>query len=251
MWLIALFLILVAVMVAAYKKRVSTVQNLNQGVSIFDDFVGVNSASAGDYKGLYFLSNTDGSATADIGIGSIHYPGSVNLSLFSTSDAVDLYSPMLFYLDDNSVISTETRFYMAGNLNTQAFYGFADSFGIDVSSYTNACGLLYDKTVSDFWIARVVTNGVTVNSVTTVPGALTTDTYFKVLVQPSRSLFYINNVLVATIAAAPDSSSTIKPLWRFAAPSLSPAGAHLYTDAIALYQEFLHPRTFSNTTVTQ
>jgi hypothetical protein len=82
----AILLLGATVVTAAYKSRRPLAETFNQGVSIFDDFLTANSASAGEYIGLYFRSIIDG--TGYLGTGSSEtYPGYITLVTSPSSDS--------------------------------------------------------------------------------------------------------------------------------------------------------------------
>lgn len=109
MWLIALLLILVVVMVAAYKSRASTVQNFNQGISIFDDFLEPNvNVTAGSYAGQYFNSSVNGNGTVSKG-SSNTYPGNVVMHIDTSGDKAGVKFTSNLTTSNSSLLAVETR----------------------------------------------------------------------------------------------------------------------------------------------
>lgn len=86
--------------------------------------------------------------------------------------------------------------------------------------------------------------------VTTVPVVGGGDTYLKVVVVPNKVYFLINNLVVGSIALNIPSAVNLLPTW-FMTKGSGTQNLELTTDGIGVYQQFITPRIFSNTFLTQ
>jgi hypothetical protein len=237
MWLIALLLILVFVMPAAYKSKVAGIQNINQGVQWIDDFFGVGSTLSSGYVSQFFRGDSAGGGyvASDGGL----YSGQVTLFVQSNGDTAALYTASVVTTDTASIDYQIRCKFDALYTTTQ----MVTRIGLQhIPSAPSSSGVYfkYDRSVSNNWIA-CHNNGVLTSTVTTVPVS-TSDTYLRIVVNSTRALYYINNVLVATIVKSIPTDTQIPTVYMES--TLTDQSVTLYVDAIAFSQKFNTPRQF-------
>jgi|SRR6478609_4311850 len=251
MWFFLLLILVCLLVPAAFKKRVPIVQNVNQGVVAFDDFIEVSSniADPFNYIGIYFQSSTTSSAQITPVYSTI-FPGAVSLYIEDQGDTAVLETLPVLNLSVNNLLDVQTRFMMTslgtGSQIHKTSFGFSDNFA-DRSSESNAAVIYYDLSISPNYICYVKDqiNG-TSQVITTVAAAANTDTYFRVTITPNVCYFYINNVLVATINNSPVTANLFSLGWSREKTVGNNTGSSLYVDAIGITQQLTTPRTFVN-----
>jgi len=253
MWLIALLiLILVCLLVpAAFKKRIPTVQNVNQGLVVFDDFIEPSARQAPlSYQGTSFTGAVlAGAASVDqtVAYGDRNYPGAVAIAVNTSNDQVSFASPVVLTLDHSTFLDTQTRFFLSGLINNVTHtFGFSDALG-DRGSEGDAAVIYFNKNTSNNYVcyAKSSDTGTSTQVITTVPGSISTDTYFRILVTPNFIYYYINSVLVATINLSLNPAVHLGCGWGVeVGGAITPVT--MVVDAISITQQFDTPRTFVN-----
>lgn len=217
MWLIALLLILVAVMVAAYKSRQTTSSVITglTGISYFEDFFETTT-------GTPYISET-----IDVGevVGSIAPPSEpwrttlCGVGLFNTGTGLATSGRALIELRHSVYVGKPTGYGgMVNTVSTEMFLPnlstatstFSFLFGIfdsGVSPSAHLCNFVYDKSVSDNWICRTKTDSGTNNVITDIPVVANEFIRLKVITSANTAYYYIDNVVVATVPAVTTNST--------------------------------------------
>lgn len=251
----AVLLLGASIVVAAYKSRRPMVETFNQGVSVFDDFLTANSAGVGEYIGLYFRSLiTD---TAYIGTGSSEtYPGLVTLNTEAPDDTALIRFTSTLYLENSALTIAETRF--TTNIpatptgqETEMYFGFVTVTGGNLSTLSNGVVFTYDRTVSDNFRIWHKAGGVVTQETLDYPLVENTDYYLKIVLSGSSAVFLINNVVVGSLSLTIGGATPLSPIWFQQRHTGNMALHTITTDAVGVYQQFIEPRIFSNTNVTQ
>lgn len=206
-WLVLVLILGIAVLVAAYKRRISAVSTGLGGINDFEDFINgiegtpymsdivaggsVRQAPWLDASTLVRLHNDSSGDTAGISTNDPNGPGCLSVVNGSASTIA---------------CSLELVGVSANTPHSRFLYGFSSEVrpfaagGFD--SYLKA-----DRSVSNFWIAYRGNAGGGTSVVTTVPvdinsGSDTASDFItlKVITNLRSSYFYINGVLVATIS---------------------------------------------------
>lgn len=250
----ALFLFGASLVVAAYKSRTPQVETFNQGLSILDDFLEPNSnTTPGSYTGMYFGSiNSGGTVVRD---SFPNYPGSVEMRVESVADRACLTFADSLALSNGTQLTTETRFnvdtLMASGENSEIYFGFITTTGSNLASLANALVLTYDKGISDNFRIYHKTGGVVTQTTLDYPLEAGEDYYLRIIIAGSKGTFLINNVVVGTMELRFASSVTLSPAWFLEKNLGSTDDQHVAIDAVAVYQQFVVPRLFVNTNITQ
>lgn len=252
----AILLLGATVVVAAYKSRRPSVETFNQGVSVFDDFLTANTnVTAGEYTGLYYRSVITNGGTVGGGSSS-EYPGYVQLSVTDLDDSSCVRFTSSLFLENSALLVTETRFEtdspaIVSGSNAELYFGFATVTGGDLSTLSNGVVITYDKNVSDNFRIWHKTGGVVTQETLDYPVVADTDYYLKVVLSGSSAVFLINNVVVGSLTLSIGDATPLSPVW-FIKKNITGSGVHtITTDAVGVYQQFIEPRIFSNTNVTQ
>ncbi len=252
----AVLLLGATAVVAAYKSRRPMVETFNQGVSVFDDFLTANAnTTAGEYTGLYYRSIVANGGTATNG-SSTAYPGYVRLTATDPNDGVCLRFTSSLFLENSALLISETRFQTdapgtsVGN-NSEMYFGFVTVTGGDLSTLSNGVVFTYDRGVSDNFRIWHAAGGVVTQQTLDYPVEADTDYYLKVVLSGSSAVFLINNVQVGSLSLGIGASTPLSPVWYLEKNLGSTGVHHLDTDAVGVYQQFIDPRIFSNTNVTQ
>jgi hypothetical protein len=251
----AVLLLGASLVTAAYKSRRPTVETFNQGVSIFDDFLTVNSGGVGEYLGLYFRSLIDGTGYISTG-SSETYPGYVIMNTEAVGDKAVIRFANTLYLGNSSLTAVETRF--TTNIpgtptgqETEVYFGLVTVTGGALSTLSNGVVFTYDRAVSNNFRIWHKQGGVVTQETLDYPVEASTDYYLKLLIAGDRALFFINNVLVGDLDVTIAGTTPLSPIWYTERHTGSMALHTLTTDAIGVYQQYIEPRIFSNTNVTQ
>jgi hypothetical protein len=251
----AVLLLGASLVTAAYKSRRPTVETFNQGVSIFDDFLTVNSGGVGEYLGLYFRSLISGTGYISTG-SSETYPGYVIMNTEALGDKAVIRFANTLYLGNSSLTTVETRF--TTNIpasptgqESEVYFGLVTVTGGDLSTLSNGVVFTYDRTVSDNFRIWHKQGGVVTQETLDYPVEANTDYYLKLMIAGDRALFFINNVLVGALAVTIAGTTPLSPIWYTERHTGNMALHTLTTDAIGVYQQYIEPRIFSNTNVTQ
>lgn len=248
-WASLLLLILVILVPASYKTRaVNVIQNDNQGVQWIDDFLAYTTLPSGMTDFLFLNSEVTGAAIATNHVPSLSYIGTAQLSTNVTEQYACFRSYPTYTLSETSSVDMQTRLHFTtlptgGNAALYQF-GLLNNH-VPADTVTNGAAFVYDSGTSNFWIARVVAAGVTTNVITNVLVENVTDTYLRIIIATGRCLFYINNVLVANIAASPAASATyIVSFGLTKTVETTGQTITVLSDAVTYKQKFTVPRQF-------
>jgi hypothetical protein len=224
-------------MVAAYKSRTAGIQNINQGVVFIDDFFGVGSTAGSGYTSQFFQGSSAGGGfvSGDSGV----YSGQATLSVQSSGDAAGLQTASIVTTASASIdyqirckfLALYTSTQMTARIGIQHIASLASSNGVYFK---------YDRSISNNWIA-CHKNGSLTSTITSVPVS-TDDTYLRIVANGTRALFYINNVLVATVIQDIPTDTQVPMVYM--ASTLTDQNVVLYVDAITIAQKFNTPRSF-------
>lgn len=248
-WAIALLLLIGIAVTAAYKRRISTVRNANQGVNIIDDFLNCTSDGGTGINSIYLNSGAlgTGAVTVSRPITPIYYPGAVMLYVQATNDMANIMTPGNYSLSGNQTLDIQTRFFLdnvAADSVENAF-GFTDATTIRANETTGAM-IYYNPAVSNNWVCYVRNASGLTQQITSVPANVTnTDTYLRIICTPTQTQFFVNAVLVATIAQSPNSGTSMSLGWTRHKISGS-ASSGIFVDAVTILQNFTTPRDFLN-----
>lgn len=253
--IVAAVLLLGATLVtAAYKSRRPMVETFNQGVSVFDDFLTSNSnTDVGEYTGLYFNSTVSGGTV--VRGSSETYPGFVRLTVGNDTDRACVNFVSTLYLDNSSMLVAETRFQLDTLLtsghSTEMYFGFGLFTGQNLASMSNAVVFTYDRSVSDNFRIYHKASSVVTQEVLDYPVVAETDYYLKIILAGTKAVFLINNVMVGSLDLSISDGVPLVPIWFLEKNDGSALAQDLTVDAVGVYQQFIDPRIFSNTVVTQ
>lgn len=250
----ALFLFGASIVVAAYKSRTRQLETFNQGISILDDFLGPNTnTTTGEYTGMYFDSIVSGGSIVR---GSRpDYPGSVKMFALSLNDSACLSFSDTLSIANGTQLITETRFtidsLMPSGENTEIYFGFVTATGSNLASLANALVFTYDKGISDNFRIYHKTGGVVTQTVLDYPVEAEEDYYLRIIMAGSKGTFLINNVVVGSMELRFASSVYLGPVW-FVEKNLGNTDSQsIDIDAVKVEQQFVIPRLFVNTEITQ
>lgn len=198
MWLIAL-LILVVMMVAAYKSRTNLVDTGLGGVNEFYDFV--NSVN-----GTPFTASTTATGTVSQEVLD-NRSTLVALSAISAGDGAAITAgSSAFSVTTGEVLTIATDLSLGGLSTTPgSVFKFGTGSTIFIATGTADAYFLADRSISNFWVAVRTNASGTTSTVTAVPLTLSNGTgsppftRLKIISTIDRSLFFIDAVLVATI----------------------------------------------------
>lgn len=236
---------IVTTTLAAYPTRASLpVLNNNTGVNEFWDFLNGTTATAFNNAvtgtGLVLTAFT----TAPT-----YYPGSVELRTTAVGDTAKFISgSQLGFSTLSSSLTFQTRAFVTtlstGGQALQVKFGFGSSLDF-ISPPGLEMTFVYDSSVSSNWLCQTRLSALSIVDVfdSAVP-VTTDDTYFRVYITPSLVYYYINNILVRTLAADFTQASSL----YFGATQTKSVGSgtSLKTtfDAVKLQQVFSSPRAF-------
>lgn len=246
MWLTALLILLVVAMAAAYKSRTTSITSGLAGVNEFYDFINAN-------KGTPFDTAASGSGASVSGT-----------SLTSRSTLILLNTPTFGAAQDALVATTGYAVVMAtGEVLTLATdmalagtpAGAPDSkfkFGAGGTAFsgtgTAETYFLADRSVSNNWIAVRTNSAGTTQSITTIPIDIGSDptapTFhrLKIISNISRSLYYIDAVLVATIDTRAWTNGDHLGFAAKLTTANNPDMESAYIDYISVYFQLATPR---------
>ena len=251
----AILLLGATVVTAAYKSRRPLAETFNQGVSIFDDFLTANSASVGEYIGLYFRSIIDG--TGYIGTGSSEtYPGYITMNTEAVGDKALIRFTSTLYLENSALTAVETRFTTnipgrPSGQESEVYFGLVTVTGGDLSTLSNGVVFTYDRAVSNNFRIWHKQGGVVTQETLDIPVEADTDYYLKIVLTGSQAVFLIDNEVVGSLPLSIGGQTPLSPIWFQKRHTGSMALNTITTDAIGVYQQYIEPRIFSNTNVTQ
>ncbi len=248
---ILLLLILVIIVPAAFKSRISTIQNVNQGVDEFYDFIG------GDYGPFIQLYEGGGGASVSAGDSVGYYPGNVGTFIQSAGDSVSLVTtPSSSTILYGVTTDFQMRFTPAQALDPSistsnykrsgAAGFFADSLYVQNGTAEGAY-FYWNGAVSNNLICKYVSSAYTGTFVTSHVFQRE-DLYIRVVMNPNSTSYYINNVLVNTfIHGSNEQTPTATTQFGFKDYKIdSGATVGLTVDAIKFSQKLSPNRQFRN-----
>lgn len=253
--LLATLILIGVLLVAAYKKRYSKVENVNQGVVIFDDFLTSSAQDAnGNAQGLYFYAEDSGvGASVSGSFLGLGYPGIRVLTAFQPDAYSRLYSAngLSFICGGGNVLDAQAR----GNINISSLDGQAyfSSFGISntlsvVPDFppTLAAYFKVDTSISNNWLCVTVSPSAPESvKVTDVLAVNAGDTYLRVNVSGSGCFFWINNKLVLSAPPLPTGPVSVGAAVKKLSGNITHS-CQFSMDAISVSQQLATPRQFVN-----